>query len=75
MPAKPAIHTVPVDGGWANEVEGVKRRGPTFATKKEADAAGRERARRDKTEHISHRRDGTIGDRRSYGSDPIPPAG
>jgi hypothetical protein len=67
---KPAIHTVPVDGGWANRPEGAQRSGPKFATEREAETAGRERARRDRTEHISHLRDGRIGERRSYGNDP-----
>lgn len=75
MAAKPTIHTIPVRGGWANEVEGAKRPGPKFATKKEAEAAGRARAQRDKTEHICHRKDGSIGERRSHGNDPHPPAG
>lgn len=76
MARKPATHTVPVDGGWANEVEGAtKRPGRKFATKAEAEAAGRARAKRDKSEHISHLRDGSIGERRSYGNDPNPPKG
>ena len=76
MPARtPPIHTIPVDGGWANKPEGATRAGPTYPTRANAEAAGRVRARRDTAEHVSHRRDGTIGDRRAYGSDPNPPPG
>lgn len=32
-------------------------------------------ARRDKVEHLIHRKDGSIGDRNSYGNDPYPPKG
>jgi hypothetical protein len=65
--AKPAIHTVKRDGVWQNLAEGSTRRiGSTYATKAEAQAAGRERARRDRTEHIIHNVNGTIGQRNSY---------
>jgi hypothetical protein len=70
MPAKPAIHTVRRDGSWINVAEGSDRRiGQTYATKAEAQSAGRERARRDRTEHIVHNVDGRIGARNSYGND------
>ena len=32
--------------------------------------AGRARAQQDRTEHIIHNQDGTIGERNSYGNDP-----
>jgi hypothetical protein len=38
-------------------------------------AAGRVRARKDKTEHVIHIVDGTIGRRNSYCNDPYPPKG
>jgi Uncharacterized protein conserved in bacteria (DUF2188) len=69
--AKPAIHTVKKDGAWQNVTEGSTRRiGSTYATKAEAQAAGRDRARRDRSEHIIHNVNGTIGQRNSYGDDP-----
>jgi hypothetical protein len=69
--AKPAIHTVKKDGVWQNVTEGSTRRiGSTYATKADAQAAGRDRARRDRTEHIIHNVNGTIGQRNSYGDDP-----
>jgi Uncharacterized protein conserved in bacteria (DUF2188) len=64
------IHTVSKDGQWINEVEGGNAFGGTHATKDEAVAAGRARAEANKTEHVIHNEDGTIGERNSYGSDP-----
>jgi len=65
-----AIHTLPAESGWVNRREGSTRALSRHETKAEAVRAGRERARRDKVEHIIHMRDGTIGERNSYGSDP-----
>jgi Uncharacterized protein conserved in bacteria (DUF2188) len=70
MAKKLPVHTVPYGDGWANRREGATRVTKKFATKAEAQAAGRETARRDKTEHLIHKRDGTVGERNSYGSDP-----
>jgi hypothetical protein len=65
------IHTVPTDDdGWAVEREGSDRPVSTHRTKAEAEEAGRQLARQDAVEHIIHERDGTIGERNSYGSDP-----
>ena len=75
MAKKPAIHTVPYSGGWANRREGAARVSKVFATKAAAQAAGRETARRERTEHIIHKKDGEIGSRNSYGNDPHPPRG
>lgn len=70
MAKKPPVHTVPHGDGWANRREGSKRVSGTFGTKAEAQKAGRATAQRDKTEHQIHRKDGTIGERNSYGNDP-----
>jgi hypothetical protein len=70
MARKPPVHTVPHGDGWANRREGSTRVTKKFATKAEAQAAGRETARRDKTEHLIHKRDGTVGQRNRYGNDP-----
>jgi Uncharacterized protein conserved in bacteria (DUF2188) len=70
MARKRPVHTVPHEDGWANRREGATRVMKKFATKAEAQAAGRETARRDKTEHLIHKRDGTVGSRNSYGDDP-----
>lgn len=76
MTKKPAIHTVPDgDGGWINRTEGSDRGFGRAGRKADAEQAGRTSAERRGVEHISHRRDGTIGERRSYGGDPYPPKG
>lgn len=75
MRNKRPVHTVPHGDGWANRREGSERVSKTFDTKSAAQSAGRETARREKTEHIIHNRDGQIGERNSYGNDPHPPRG
>lgn len=75
MANKKNIHTVPTDDGWANRREGAKRASSTHATKAEAQAAGRTAAKKDGVEHLIHKRDGTIGNRNSYGNDPTPSKG
>jgi len=75
MTDKKNIHTVPTEDGWANRREGGKRASTTHATKAEAQAAGRAAAKKDGVEHLIHKKDGTIGDRNSYGNDPHPPKG
>jgi hypothetical protein len=56
-------------GMWAVEVEGGRTRS-THGTKAEAERAGREVARRNKSELLIHRRDGKITERNTYGHDP-----
>lgn len=73
MADKRNVHTVKVEDGWAGRRAGSDRTGKPYPTKAEAEAANRATARRDGVEHIPHRRDGTIGERRSYGNDPNPP--
>lgn len=72
---KKNVHTVSTDKGWANRREGAQRASSVHATKAEAEAAGRAAARKDSVEHLIHRKDGTIGERNSYGNDPHPPKG
>ena len=67
---KPAVHTVHHGRGWANRREGSDRVSKIYATKAEAQAAGRRTAMRDKVEHYIHKMDGKIGERNSYGNDP-----
>ena len=69
------VHTVPHGDGWANRREGSERVSNTAPTKQAAEQVGRDMARRDYVEHLIHRRDGTIGERNSYGHDPYPPKG
>jgi hypothetical protein len=64
------VHTVHADGSWRNTLEGADALPGTYETKADAVEAGREEARRRKTEHVIHNEDGTIGERNSYGADP-----
>ncbi|HZT06901.1 MAG TPA: DUF2188 domain-containing protein [Chloroflexota bacterium] len=64
------VHTVFKDEEWINEIEGGKKFGAGYATKEDAVGAGRERAKKDATEHVIHNQDGKIGERYSYGDDP-----
>ena len=75
MAKKPPVHTVPHGDGWANRREGSKRVSKEFDRKTDAQAAGRETAKRDRTEHFVHNKDGEISQRNSYGNDPHPPKG
>jgi hypothetical protein len=68
--AKGYIHTVYKDDRWVNDVEEGEQLGGFHATKEEAVSAGRARAQQDRTEHVIHNEDGTIGERSSYGNDP-----
>jgi Uncharacterized protein conserved in bacteria (DUF2188) len=47
----------------------------TFDTKRAAEQAGRDTAKRDHVEHLIHNKDGQISGRNSYGNDPFPPKG
>ncbi|WP_050184105.1 DUF2188 domain-containing protein [Domibacillus robiginosus] len=71
---EPEVHTVPNHkGGWDN-----KQGGKTIShhpTKAEAEQRGREQAKKGKTEHRIHKRNGQIGEANSYGHDPYPPKG
>ena len=68
--AKGFVHTVYKRDAWLNEIEEGEALPGTYATKEDAVAAGRERAIRDKTEHVIHKMDGEFGERNSYGNDP-----
>lgn len=73
--SKKNVHTVPHDDGWANRRAGADRVSKTFDTKREAQIAGRETAKREGVEHLIHNKDGQFGGRQSYGGDPHPPKG
>jgi hypothetical protein len=73
--SKKNVHTVPHEGGWANRRAGADRVSKVFPTKDAAQSAGREAAKNEGVEHVIHKKDGTIGERNSYGHDPYPPAG
>ena len=70
MPSKRGVHVVPSDKGWRVEIEGAARARSTHKTQAEAAQAGREVARKNKSELLIHGRNGRIRDRRTYGPDP-----
>ncbi|MCY4193006.1 MAG: DUF2188 domain-containing protein [bacterium] len=75
MSSRPPVHTIKHGDGWANRREGSDRVNKIYPTKKEAKKAGRDTARRERTEHITHSKDGKISEKNSYGNDPYPPKG
>ncbi len=72
MSLKPSVWTVPHGDGWANRREGSDRVSKTFETKEEARLAGSDMVRREHAEHFVQKKDVTIEERNSYGSDPYP---
>jgi hypothetical protein len=70
---KKKVHIVPRSGSWGIKVEGNKKASAVTSTKKEADAIGREKAKKMKTDLIIHGKDGRIQDSDSFGNDPNPP--
>lgn len=71
---KVSKHVVPSGtGGWAVKNSGSPRASRTFATQQQAISYARDAAMKSGTELYIHGRDGTIKDKRSYASDPLPP--
>lgn len=74
MAKKRDIHVTPhSQGGWQTKREGAGRAGSRHSTQGSAIERAREQAKRAEVEVVIHRRDGTIRDSDSYGSDPNPP--
>ena len=74
MGKKKNQHVVPTsDGKWGVKGEGNKRLTRKTDTQKDAINIARQIARKQKSEVVIHRRDGTIRDKDSYGNDPNPP--
>lgn len=67
------VHVVPNGNGWATRREGSHSITSRHRTQTAAEDAARSVARREHGEVISHRPDGKIRDRDSYGNDPFPP--
>lgn len=67
------IHTVPSTSGsgWVNKKGG--RVMSRHLRKETAVARGRRMARVGHVEHVIHNEDGRIGEKNSYGPDPMPP--
>lgn len=69
------IHVVPHNDQWAVREEGRDQVSSTHRTQQEAIEQGREQARQNHSELVTHRPNGQIRDRDSYGNDPHPPQG
>jgi ketosteroid isomerase-like protein len=76
MPKQGDVHVIhrKEQAKWVVEVEGGRARS-SHATKAEAERAGRDLARKNKSELLIHRRDGKITERNTYGRDPRPSRG
>jgi hypothetical protein len=72
MPKQGEVHVAhrATQGRWVVKVEGAGHAKSSHATKAEAERAGREVAKRNKSELLIHRRDGKIIARNTYGDDP-----
>ena len=67
-------HVVPdLDGGWNVKKGGATRASKHFEKQDDAISWGRQVSRNQRTEFVIHKRDGTIRDKDSHGSDPLPP--
>lgn len=66
-------HIVPNNGKWQVKGAGNKKATKTFNTQKEAENFGRTIAKNQKSELITHNRQGRIRSKDSYGNDPNPP--
>jgi hypothetical protein len=72
--ARQTRHVVPNSGGgWDSKKGGAERASKHFDTKKEAEQYSRELSRKEHSELIIHRKDGTIERSDSHGNDPNPP--
>lgn len=66
-------HVVPQGKDWAVKREGADRAASVHPTQGQAEKAGRELAKTNKSEVVIHRPDGRIRDSDSFGNDPNPP--
>jgi hypothetical protein len=75
MPNPKNIHVVPHHDGWAVQRPHAERASSVHETQVQAEAAGRDLARRGHGEFFLHGRNGQIRERDSYGPDDYPPKG
>jgi hypothetical protein len=75
--AKKNVHTTynKQEKNWRNISEGATKPSKVYDTKAEAQAAGRQQAIKNKSEHLIHNQGGKISQRNSYGNDDFPPRG
>ncbi len=67
------VHVVPSEVGWAVKVEGSTKPVSNHRTQSNAEVAGRKVARANASELVTHRPNGQIRDKDSFGQDPNPP--
>jgi hypothetical protein len=70
MPKQGDVHVVRGSSGWQVRVEGSTRASSIHNTQADAAVAGRNIARKNKSELLVHGRDGKIRERSTYGHDP-----
>lgn len=73
--AKGDVSTYYENGTWKSKVEGSTRAAHAGGTRAEQSEIGRNMAQARHVEHTIRNRDGTIGEKNSYGHDPYPPKG
>ncbi|WP_460429170.1 DUF2188 domain-containing protein, partial [Amycolatopsis endophytica] len=66
-PAEGDVETYYADGRWKNQVVGNSRASSTGEKKAEAQAQGRELARKRGVTHVVRRKDGEIAEKHDYG--------
>lgn len=71
--SKKNVHVVPHADGWAVKKEGNTRATSVHDTQKDAQKAAIPIAKQERSEVVTHGRDGRIRDSDSYGNDPHPP--
>lgn len=73
--SKGDIETYFENGAWKNRPQGNTRASNVHATKTAAQSTGRGMAKDRRVEHVIKNKDGTIGQKNSYGRDKHPPKG
>jgi len=68
-------HVVPHEDGWAVKGAGNQQVTSVHDTQQQAIDAARDIARKQQSEVVIHRPDGSIRDKDSHGNDPFPPKG
>ena len=72
--AKSSHHVVPApDGGWSVKKGGAERASKHFEKQTQAIDWARNASKNARTELVIHRRDGTIRQKDSHGTDSLPP--
>jgi uncharacterized protein YdaT len=76
MAKRTVLHVTHDDGQWKVKKENAQRASSVHDTKEEAVNQAREQAKQGKpSQVVIHKKDNTIQEERTYGSDPYPPEG